>query len=266
MNAAPEKPAMTSAWLQRLAQQAHANRLEHIDLLLDATGLPAALPEPIAQQPNTRLFDGTPEQELAEQGPQLRRVRLDDQPQLSATDALLDQLGTDRVLVLLSAWPFETLSRHLRHATQASWGQGRHSGVLRFYDPRLFPLCCEALLPAQSDWFHAPSIAWYWRDSQGQPRELAGRPRRPEELPSPLPALNLSDTQLFDLVAWSEAVRFSEDYALTHRDLQLPSQEALHRYLVNGLRAAQREQVPEAQRDDFLMSWIEQQNPGVKIA
>ncbi|MHB9798113.1 DUF4123 domain-containing protein [Pseudomonas sp. MT3] len=248
-----------SAWFDHLIEEAQVNRLSHIDLLLDATGLASPLPVTPAHQLNARLFDNTPEHALSQQGAHLRRISLDDPVQRTAAHALSDALGAGRVLALFSKWPFEPLVAHLRHCTQAHWGKEQHSGLLRFYDPRLFRTCCEALLPNQSAWFHSPAIAWYWRDSAGQPQQWAGQPQRPEDTPSPLPALHLSDSQLFELVAWSEAVRFCDTHALTHRDAGLPSQDALHRHVTSGIRAAQREQVLDSDRDDFLLGWIGQQ-------
>ncbi|WP_371230637.1 DUF4123 domain-containing protein [Pseudomonas sp. QE6] len=249
-----------SAWFDHLIEEAQANRLGHIDLLLDATGLAAPLPAASTPQLNARLFDNTPEQALAEQGAHLRRISLDDPAQLAAAHSLIDMLGAGRVLALLSKWPFEPLATHLRHCTQAHWGKERHNGLLRFYDPRLLRTCCETLLPNQSAWFHAPAIAWYWRDSTGQPQQWAGQPQPPEDTPSPLPALHLSDSQLFELVAWSEAVRFCDSQALTHRDVGLPSQDALHRHVSSGIWAAQREQIMDSDRDEFLLDWIGQQH------
>ncbi|MCY1285173.1 hypothetical protein D9M68_402730 [compost metagenome] len=254
------------AWLDWLTHEAEANRLPHFDLLLDATGLPEPLPPATAGQPNSRLFDNMPEQALAEQGPHLRRFRLDDPVQLASARILIDQLGEGRILALFSKWPFDTLTTHLRHATQAHWGKGRHSGLLRYYDPRLFRVCCETLLPSQSAWFHAPVSMWYWRDSTGQPQQWPGVPQHPEDTHLPLPELHLSDAQLFELVAWSDAVRFCDSQALIHRDMGLPSQDALHRHVVNGLWAARRAQVGEADRDEFLLGWIEREQHGSSLA
>lgn len=268
MNSLPEISTSRSAavlWLEGLARQAAANRLAHFDLLLDATGLPTPLPPAPAEQPSARLFDGTPEQTLAEQGPHLRRFRLDDPRQLDAARNLAASLDCARLLALLSPWRFDALAAHLRHCSQAHWGRAGHGGLLRYYDPRLFQLCSDMLLPAQAEWFHAPAIAWHWRDGAGQPHELAGRPCRQEELAAPLPALQLNDGQLFELLAWSEAVWFCERQALASASLGFASETALHRHIVHGLAAARRERIDEAGREDFLLGWLERQKSGTSV-
>ncbi|MVW73969.1 DUF4123 domain-containing protein [Pseudomonas xionganensis] len=253
----------THAWLESLKERAQANRLEHLDLLIDATALQypllnnlQALNQPPAQ---ALLLEGLPEAALAEQGPILLRISLATTAQwqwLSEVDETL--LSQQRLLALLSAWPFADLAQHLSQHLQAEWNQGRSSGLLRYYDPRLFLAICDMLDPQQSAQFHAPVITWHWLDRDGAPALLPGMPRSPSTLQQPLPPLQLSNPQVASLVAWTGAELLCRDYALQPQDYGLAKQESLIRHLVHGQLAADRAGCFDATRDNFVLDWLAQ--------
>lgn len=248
-------------WLESLKERAQANRLEHLDLLVDATALQSplldglqALPEPPQQ---ALLLEDLPEAALAAQGPILLRIRLDDTAQqawLAEAGELL--LGQHRMLGLLSAWPFTALAQHLSQLLQAEWNQGRNNGLMRYYDPRLFLAICDMLDPQQSEYFHAPVITWHWLDRDGEHALLPGMPRSPSTLQQPLPPLQLSNPQVASLVAWTSAELLRRDYALQPQDYALAKQESLIRHLVHGQLAADRAGCFDATRDTYVLDWL----------
>ncbi|RFQ20511.1 DUF4123 domain-containing protein [Pseudomonas sp. ATCC 13867] len=143
-----------SAWLDHLIEEAQVNRLSHIDLLLDATGLASPLPVTPAHQLNARLFDNTPEHALSQQGAHLRRISLDDPVQRTAAHALSDALGAGRVLALFSKWPFEPLVAHLRTAPKPIGARSSIAGccgsTIRGCSAPVARPCCRTSQPGST--------------------------------------------------------------------------------------------------------------------
>lgn len=253
-------------WLDLLYQQAAQARLQHLDLLVDASNLAYPLLIRLAEQESqpelAKLFQGTPEEAIADSGPLLLRLRLT-QPQCPQwlSELLVSANAHQHVLALLSPWAFPELASHLRHCTQCEWNDGRSSGLLRFYDPRLLLATHEALDPQQL-WFHAPVIAWHWRDRDQQPRSLAGNLQRHGELPSPLPALRFNPQQVASLLAWNAAEDYRRSYGLQPHDYGLAQQEALMRHLLHAQLQANREGLHDIdQREGFVRAWLAKHSP-----
>lgn len=251
-----------ATWLMHLREQALKHGLLHLDLLINATGLDYPLIPTLATltaQPDmARLLGGTPEHALADQGPILLRLRWDESSQQTwLTDFLAQVHRQSRVLALFSQWHFGELVDHLRHYTQVVWDQGKSSGLLRYWEPRLFLATSEMLNPAQSQLFHAPSIAWHWIDRDGKASHLPGYPCRSGELPRLLPHLELSNEQVAQMVAWTSAELFRQDSFIQPQDYGLAQQESLIRHLLHAQLAANREQLHDLdQRETFIRQWL----------
>lgn len=262
---------MITLWLGELQRCAAQARLSHIDLLVDATNLAFPLNErageldrPIQQAAILRY---TAEHGIADSGPQLLRLdRVDAGHVQLLRDLANAPRGNQHLLALTSPWDFHELSIHLAHCTQAEWNDGKSSGLLRFFDPRLFIAVSEALNPQQS-WFHAPAITWHWRDRDGEIQQLPGRCQRSSELPSPLPPLRLERAQVVHLQAWSLAERYYSSNDVEPIDYALNKREVLMRYLVHAQQAASREGILDLdQRDQFVHSWLQQHSAGAPPA
>lgn len=249
-------------WLMQLREQALKHGLPHLDLLINATGLDYPLTPtlaPLLPQPDmARLLESTPEHALADQGPILLRLHWNEREQLAWLTEFLAQVHRQsRVLVLLSQWHFSELAGHLRHYTQAVWNQGNSSGLLRYWEPRLFLASSETLNPAQSSLFHAPAITWHWIDRDGRASQLPGHPSCSGELPRPRPHLELNHEQVAQLVAWTSAELFRQDSFIQPQDYGLAQQESLIRHLVHAQLAANREQLHDLdQREAFIRQWL----------
>ncbi|MCC6074544.1 DUF4123 domain-containing protein [Pseudomonas sp. GCM10022188] len=257
----------TDNWLACLHQQAEDAKLPHLDLLIDATNFDypllsslAALEPPVQL---AKLFHDTPEADLAEIGPIL--LRLNRQPHAHQSwlrDLLASQNWHSHVLVLLSPWGFNALGRHLRHCTQAEWNNGRASGLLRYYDPRLFLAASDMLSPQQGRWFHASVIAWHWLDRDHAARSLSGHHTPHGQVPDPLPRLCLDKEQIASLQAWSAAEDYRRRWAIQPQHYGLAQQESLVRQLVHAQLAANREALHAIDtRDAFIRSWLEANSP-----
>lgn len=259
------KPS-TQTWLGLLCEQTEQAHLQHFDLLVDSSNLHYPLLSRLAELGQTpemaKLLQGTPEEAIAANGPLLLRVGLDQlDQQLWLNELLASRNAHQHLLALLSPWPFAALASHLSHCTQAEWNDGRSSGLLRFYDPRVLVATSEALDPQQM-WFHAPVIAWYWQDRDRQPRSLAGNLRRQSELPSPLPPLRLKRQQVASLLAWSAAEDYRRSWDVKPQDYGMAQQEPLIRHLMHGQLAANREGLHDIdQRDTFIRAWLAKHSP-----
>lgn len=268
-------PPHASNWLAILQEQALGHRLAHIDLLLDTTGLRYPLWQSVADlkaEPGIALLlNGTPEQALARQGPVLLRLQWADQEHRLWLQQLLDSLHREpRLLALLSNWPFIELSEHLRHCTQAEWNQGQNSGLLRYWDPRLFLAVSETLTPQQGRRFHAPAIAWHWLDRDGQPCQLAGQSAHPSEQPQPLPTMELNNEQVAELIAWMDAEEYRALTCAQHQEYGLPNRETLQQHLTRAyLDANQQGVVDIDQRRTHVREWLARNSsisPGAQLA
>ncbi|MGE8358685.1 DUF4123 domain-containing protein [Pseudomonas sp.] len=248
------------AWLEMLAEQARNERLPHLDLVVDATGssYPLEALQALAAPPvQALLFSGLPESTLATQGPVLLRFDWKDAKQQAALTELVSMLlPQQRLLALFSAWPFQRLAMHLTHHLQAEWNQGRSSGLLRFYDPRLFLATCEMLDPKQAQLFHAPVSSWHWIDRDGALAQLSGMPASPSDIAESLPTLQMNNPQVAMLVAWTSAELMRRDYALQPQHYSLGKQESLIRHLVHAQLAADRANCSAEQRDEYVFDWL----------
>lgn len=251
-------------WQAQLHEQSLKHGLRHLDLLINATGLAYPLESSVDSLPQApaiaHLLQGTPEHELANQGPILLRLDWDTDQHQAWLAAFLSAVHRDaRVLALHSHWPFSALADHLRNCTQAEWNQGRTSGLLRYWEPRLFLATSEMLSPLQTKWFHAPAIGWQWLDRDGKAAYLAGHPTRVSEAPQPLPTLSLSNEQVALMVAWTSAEIFRQERLIQPHDYGLTQKETLVRHLVHAQLAANRESLHDLdQRDTFICEWLTQ--------
>lgn len=258
--------SLTHIWLNLLREHAEQECLQYFDLLVDASNLhyPLLLRLDELEQPPeiAMLLEGTPEETIAAKGPLLIRVGLDQLEQQPWLEELLASKNAHQhLLALLSPWRFALLASHLRHCTQVEWNDGRGSGLLRFYDPRMLVPSSEALDPHQI-WFHAPVIAWHWQDRDRQPRSLPGNLLGSTELPSPLPVLRLTRAQMSSLLAWSAAEDYRRSWGVQPQDYGMALQEPLMRHLMHGQLAANREGLRDLdQRDAFIRAWLARNSP-----
>lgn len=252
-------------WLHHLMDEARNAGLNHLDLLLNGAVLPHGLLAPLIEQVAApecaRLFEHTLEHALAHQGPLLLRIALGNQAQCAEAAQLLNAVHTHFcVLALTSRWPFEALAAHLRGATQATWNKGASSGVLRYYDTRLFRHFCEQLDPQQLGQFHAPVSQWYWIDHDGKQASLSGFDARIQDQ-SGLTGLSLSDDQVQHLQAVSAALLWLKSHECTPHAHGFTSHEGLIRCLTGIHLEVSRQQLPKHLHEDFIASALSEHPP-----
>lgn len=253
-------------WLNSLQQEARNAQLDHMDVLINGCGLEhstlASLSELAPAPAHAWLLQSTPEHEMAMQGPLLVRILLASEPQCAWLHGLLHTVHHQfRALALLSRWGFDDLAAHLRGATQATWSKGARSGLLRYYDTRLFRHFCELLDPHQLRHFHAPAIQWHWIDHDQRHSAMSGFDTRCADLPTPACTLSLSDEQVMHLQALSAAIQWFIGYDKTPHEHGLASREALIRCLLDIHRDMNRQGLAQQAHEAFITQALSEFTP-----
>jgi hypothetical protein len=165
-------------WQQQIEQVCATVDIHQVDLLLDQTawnncavpGLRQLRPE----VPWFSLFTGTPEENLLEHAPLLMRLDLTHWQHKAWLEELMNHCAADaRLLIVISPLPFEALSRAMQVLSQMRWGG--QTGLLRYYDPRIFPVLMGSILTdEQRAQYLQLACYWGWLDRDAQPQWLAG--------------------------------------------------------------------------------------------
>lgn len=179
-----------------------------LDIIIDQAGSDSPLlPKVLSVEPRLpcySLFTGLPEAGADELAPLLVRVDLAQPLQRHWLIGLMQSLnGRSQLLVLVSLWPFQTLAEHLSRCLEAR--NGGYVGLLRYYDPRLFPLLFSHVLePEQQQPLLSPAVFWSWLDRDGVPKRHPGL-ASPVALPESFTPIELTDSQLETLNCASDA-------------------------------------------------------------
>jgi len=199
-------------WLQRLDSACSKLHCNAVHVIIDQVGLDPLVASGIKQMvpamPWHALFEGWPEAAHGDLSPLLVRIDLDQPLHRFWLEQLISAFGHEsRLLVLISRWSFRRLGEYLGQCLQARNGGG--SGVLRYYDPRLFPLLFSHVLNAeQQQCLLAPALRWSWLDRDGIPRHLAGTADT-DCVDDPLPC-ELSDRQVDVLCCAADAMEVQD--------------------------------------------------------
>ncbi|WP_374979336.1 DUF4123 domain-containing protein [Pseudomonas solani] len=202
-------------WLDQIKHTLAEVGLPHVDLLLDQTGWEhsalAALRQLAPAVPWYSLFTGTPEEHLLHQAPILMRLDLGHWRHEAWLEELIDACALQsRLLLLVSPLSFDALSLRLQALSQVHWGG--QPGLLRFYDPRIFPeLLAGIFNPEQCKPFQQAASYWSWLDRDGHPRWLAGDFATDPEHQSTPDDLVLTDAQYDRIGSLSDAHALLED-------------------------------------------------------
>lgn len=199
----------STQWLVQIKQICTQVGIQHVDLLLDQTAWHNyALPGLRKINPTVpwfSLFSGTPEGNMLDHAPLLMRLDFALWQHEAWLEELITHCATDaRLLVLVSALDFEALAHALRALLQFNWGGC--PGLLRYYDPRIFPLLMSSILTdEQRDKYLEVTCYWGWLDRDEQPQWLEGKCQSKLGGIAFRPALDLSDQQCELIGAISDA-------------------------------------------------------------
>lgn len=195
-------------WLDLLQRTCEQARTSHLHVIIDQAGCELPIRPSVASVDPPldwySLFSGLPEEGAEDLAPLLVRVDLTQPLQRRWLLGLLNAThGLPVVLTLASAWPFAVLAKHLGGCIEAL--NGGRLGLLRYYDPRLFPLLfSHVLTPEQQQPWLQPASFWSWLDRDGLPQHLLGAAQSPV-IEGPFIPLELSDNQIDVLCCASDA-------------------------------------------------------------
>lgn len=253
----------TQLWLQHIRQQAQLHQLNHIDMLVNATDMQCDhFKEMVNLKPLpyvSWLFENTPEQNLAHDGPTLIRLEWDNQSHQRWLETFVELVYNDfRINFILSPWSFTDLATVLRHYSQASWMNGLYGGLFRYYEPRLLPTIYQTLNEQQQAEFGQTFIQWHYLDRDSAPQQITGNYQIPQAIQSLTP-FKLSDEQLNKLFVLQAAESYRSYYMLQPKDYGLNSQQTLFNYLIEAqTHAYQQGKQQLTERDEFVKNWLDQ--------
>lgn len=168
---------MPTQWQEQIEQVCAHIGTHQVDLLLDQAGWGHhAVPALEVLKPKVpwfSLFTGTPEQNLLDQAPLLMRLDLTQWRHKAWLEQLVEHATNGRLMVMISSLPFDVLSKALQGFSQLAWGG--QTGLLRYYDSRIFPLLMSSILTGQqrAEFMQVASY-WGWLDRDNQPQWLQG--------------------------------------------------------------------------------------------
>jgi hypothetical protein len=252
-------------WLNSLKTHSEAANVEHLDLVINATLLDYPLLQRLAEldppPPQALLLEGTPEYALASQGPVLIRVFWEHANQIAWLGEFLAQFhGKSRALALLSRWPFDALTEHLRYCTQAEWDNGASSGILRYYDTRLFKHISGLFMADAARDFHAPAISWHWIDRDRKAQAIGGDQRKLYEFVRPQTPLMLDQRQMESIRARTKAEQWEDTHGLTSRNYSVSKEQRVAQIHL-GLIVADNKHLKGNEHTAFMVEWLAQNLP-----
>lgn len=193
------KMATPTEWLDQIEKVCASVGLQQLDLLLDQSAWNnCAVPALKMLRPEVpwfSLFSGTPEENLLDQAPLLMRLDLAHWQHKAWLEELMTHCATDaRLLVVISPLSFKALSHALQALSQMKWGG--EPGLLRYYDPRIFPLLMSSILTdVQRVEYLNVACYWGWLDRDDQPQWIEGF-AQPQKNTIAIPAwIDLADQQ-----------------------------------------------------------------------
>ncbi|CDF84321.1 hypothetical protein PKB_2974 [Pseudomonas knackmussii B13] len=247
----------TAAWLDLLASACARVATTQLHLIVDQAGRPPLLASVRSIDPpiaGHSLFSGLPEAAAEELAPLLLRIDLEEPLQRQWLLGLLADYGPQaRVLALASAWPFEDLAGYLGRCLEAR--NGGQLGLLRYYDPRLFPLLfSHVLAPEQQQQLLRPALFWSWLDRDGAPRLMPGHGEAVERGVD-FGLIELSDEQLENLGCASDATRALSKLRSAIAS-ELPSEQAFQTCYAAMLDATRIGLLDDSQREAHALDHL----------
>lgn len=204
---------MPTQWQEQIEHVCAHIGIHQVDLLLDQAGwghrAVPALEMLTPKVPWFSLFTGTPEQNLLDQAPLLMRLDLTQWRHKAWLEQLVEHATNGRLMVVISSLPFEVLSKALQGFSQLAWGG--QTGLLRYYDSRIFPLLMSSILTDQqrAEFMQVTSY-WGWLDRNNQPQWLQGMGLTQSNIQIS-PFVELNDQQFDQLGCISDAQKLLND-------------------------------------------------------
>lgn len=198
---------MTAQWIEEVAVTCRTSGTDYLDVIVDQAGLDFSVITALnaLSVEWQSLYHGLPEAFIVDDAPLVARITLDDLQQMQWLKDIRQQIFVKAPLLLLcSHWSFPALAGWLTQCLDIS--QEGRSGILRFYDTRIFPLLfTHVLSEKQQKPLLRPTVFWAWQDMDGNARGIKGSatPQARGEQPH---KIDLSDRQLEHLMCACDVV------------------------------------------------------------
>ncbi|KOY60123.1 DUF4123 domain-containing protein [Photorhabdus heterorhabditis] len=195
-------------WIASLETSAKDVGLRCLDIIVDQSGSEFSLiPALESFSPEIKwcsLFQGLPEEIVVDDAPVLIRIDLTQPDQRQWMQEIIWRLREEPLLLILcSSWSFDLLAQYLIQCADAAYaGQ---AGILRFFDPRIFPVLFSHVLDAeQQQQLLRPVLFWSWLDRDGISNFFWGEGNA-EPVSDAIEKIDLTDKQLESLLCVSDA-------------------------------------------------------------
>jgi len=245
-------------WIELVELSCVDLKINYIDIIIDQAGSNFSLLPTLDSFESPvqwcSLFTGLPEEILHEDAPLLIRIELDNAIQRQWLVELVSTFAESHQLLLVaSLWPFDILANYLTQCIDVFCGS--QEGILRFYDPRLFPLLFSHILDEhQQQQLLKPAIFWSWMDRDNRPRQMPGDGTLLSDDDAP-PKFFLNDQQQEYLMCLCDVNIFLDHVFLP--EIQGLTQEALFVVCYEGMIAATSAGLlMDDEREEFVKEFI----------
>ena len=257
-------PSALDAWLALLVRSCEQAQTCCLDVIVDQAGGPTSvLPSAKAVEPPLpwrSLFAELPEAGAEHIAPLLLRIDLANPLQRQWFAGLLRNVKVEsQILVLASHWPFPALADYLGRCLEAR--NGGYLGLLRYYDPRLFPLLfSHVLAPDQQQVLLRPAVFWSWLDRDGQPQRQVGIHDTPVAADE-FCVLELSDNQVDSLGCASDATALLKRVP-AQTGGQSSAQQCFQACYLAMLQATEAGLIGDNEREAFVLAKLQAERNG----
>ncbi|OAT23514.1 DUF4123 domain-containing protein [Proteus myxofaciens] len=200
---------ITEQWINQLKLITEKTHLDYIDIIIDQAGLNESIVPALSKMENEirwfSLFTNMPEEGFLDQAPLLIRIEWDKKTHLILLEELFELLYSQpRLLITSSPLPFNMLSTFLLSMSEIEWGF--KSGLLRFYDTRVFPILLKDILTSeQQKHFTDITFIWGWLDQDKEMSWLLGN-YNPAIEDNSLPIMKFNDEQISKIGCISDSI------------------------------------------------------------
>ena len=201
---------LVGAWVEKLQSMSAQAKNTYIDIIIDQAGLPQSFIPALKMLGDDikwfSLFTNMPEEVFIQDSPLLIRFNWDnDVHVIYLTEILAHYYHSSRILVAISLLPFDSLARFLHALVEFKWEN--QTGILRFYDPRIFPELIKFVLSDEEGrYFSQLAYMWNWIDKDGEMSWLKGDFFTDVEKQTP-PTLTIDSKQITKIGCISDAIK-----------------------------------------------------------
>ncbi|AXG43710.1 MULTISPECIES: DUF4123 domain-containing protein [Photorhabdus] len=246
-------------WIAALKTAATDNDMRYLNMIVDQSGeMFSLIPELQSFSPEIKwcsLFQGLPEEIMADDAPILMRIDLTHPDQWQWMQEVILRLKEERsLLILCSSWSFDLLSQHLIQCVDATW-EGQ-AGILRFFDPSIFAVLFSHVLDTgQQQQLLRPALFWSWLNRDGVSNFLLGEGNA-EPVNDAVEKIDLTDKQLENLLCVSDAHRLMFRLNDKNESLEASNEQLFNHCYALMIEATDQSILLDDDRESFVLKHL----------